>query len=91
MYSTLLGYIGGEALYSVSQAHPDFEFTLLVRSEEKAKQISAQYPNAKFVYGSLDDAEAIEKAAAAADIVIRMCLQQYPTNILPSIASCGMA
>ncbi|KAI1117224.1 nucleoside-diphosphate-sugar epimerase [Nemania sp. NC0429] len=64
------GYIGGEALYSIHQAHPDFEFTLLVRSEEKAKQVSAKYPDAKFVYGNLDDAEVIEKAAAAADIVV---------------------
>ncbi|KAI1423042.1 nucleoside-diphosphate-sugar epimerase [Xylaria sp. FL1777] len=64
------GYIGGEALYSISQAHPDFEFTLLVRSEEKAKLVSSQYPKAKFVYGSLDDLEVIEKAAAAADIVV---------------------
>ncbi|KAI0119899.1 nucleoside-diphosphate-sugar epimerase, partial [Nemania sp. FL0031] len=64
------GYIGGEALYSIHQAHPDFEFTLLVRSEEKAKQVSGQYPNAKFVYGTLDSADVIEKAAAAADIVV---------------------
>ncbi|KAI0400590.1 nucleoside-diphosphate-sugar epimerase [Xylaria palmicola] len=64
------GYIGGEALYSIHQAHPDFEFSLLVRSEEKAKQISDQYPNVKFVYGGLDDSEVIEKAAAAADIVV---------------------
>ncbi|KAI1827908.1 nucleoside-diphosphate-sugar epimerase [Xylaria intraflava] len=64
------GYIGGEALYSVLRAHPDFEFTLLVRNEEKAKLVSAQYPTVKFVYGNLDDSAVIEKAAAAADIVI---------------------
>ncbi|KAI1352544.1 nucleoside-diphosphate-sugar epimerase [Xylaria sp. FL0043] len=64
------GYIGGEALYSIYKAHPDFDFTLLVRSEEKAKLVSAQYPNVKFVYGDLDNAEVIEQAAAAADIVV---------------------
>ncbi|TGJ85975.1 hypothetical protein E0Z10_g2776 [Xylaria hypoxylon] len=64
------GYIGGEALYSLYQAHPDFEYTLLVRNEEKAKLVSGQYPNAKFVYGNLDDSDVIEKAAAAADIVV---------------------
>lgn len=72
----LLGYIGGEALYSIHKVHPEFEFTLLVRSEEKAKQVSSQYPNVKFVYGSLDDTDTIEKAAAAADIVVRMCPQK---------------
>ncbi|KAI1438708.1 nucleoside-diphosphate-sugar epimerase [Xylaria sp. CBS 124048] len=64
------GYIGGEALYSIHHAHPDFEFTLLVRNEQKANLISAQYPDAKFVYGNLDDSKIIEEAAAAADIVI---------------------
>lgn len=44
---------------------------MLVRSEDKAKLVGAQYPNAKFVYGTLDDSDVIEKAAAEADIVIR--------------------
>ncbi|KAI1813978.1 nucleoside-diphosphate-sugar epimerase [Poronia punctata] len=64
------GYIGGEALYSISQAHPEIEFTLLVRSEEKAKAVRAEYPNAKFVFGDLDDAAVIQKAASEADIVV---------------------
>ncbi|KAI0865975.1 nucleoside-diphosphate-sugar epimerase [Xylaria cubensis] len=71
------GYIGGDALYSLYQAHPDFEFTLLVRNEEKAKLVSGQYPNAKFVYGNLEDSQVIEEAAAAADIVVRKCFQVY--------------
>lgn len=58
----------------VQTAHPDYEFTLLVRNEERAKAVKAKYPNAKFAYGSLDDAAVIEKAAAEADIVIRMPL-----------------
>jgi hypothetical protein len=33
--------------------------------------VKAKYPNVKFVYGSLHDADVIEKAAAAADIVVR--------------------
>jgi N-acetyl-gamma-glutamylphosphate reductase len=69
----LIGYIGGEALYSIHQAHPDFDFTLLVRDEAKAKLISGQYPKAHFVYGTLDDSDVIEKAAAAADVVVRTC------------------
>ncbi|KAI0157631.1 nucleoside-diphosphate-sugar epimerase [Xylariaceae sp. FL1272] len=64
------GYIGGEALYSISKAHPEAEFTLLVRNEEKAKQVADKYPKAKFVYGDLDSSDVIEKAAAEADIVV---------------------
>jgi hypothetical protein len=58
-------------LYSLHKAHPDFEYTLLIRSEEKAKPVLEQYPKAKVVYGTLDDSDVIEKAAAEADIVVR--------------------
>jgi nucleoside-diphosphate-sugar epimerase len=55
----------------VYKAHPDWEYTLLVRNEERAKPVKEHYPDVKFAYGNLDDAEVIEKAAAEADIVIR--------------------
>ncbi|KAI1089873.1 NAD(P)-binding protein [Rostrohypoxylon terebratum] len=64
------GYIGGDALYSLVKAHPDFEYTLLVRNEERGKPVAAAYPKARLVYGTLDDADVIEKEAAAADIVV---------------------
>ncbi|KAI0149964.1 NAD(P)-binding protein [Hypoxylon sp. NC0597] len=64
------GYIGGEALYSLVKAHPEFEYTVLVRNEERGKPVAAAYPNVRIVYGTLDDAEVIEKEAAAADIVV---------------------
>lgn len=66
------GYIGGDALFLLSQQHPDAEFSLLVRSEDKAKKVQAQYPNARIVLGGLDDSKAIRQEAAWADIVIRM-------------------
>jgi Trk K+ transport system NAD-binding subunit len=53
------------------KAHPDWDYTLFVRNEERAKPIKAAYPNTKFVYGTLTDSAVIEKAAAEADIVIR--------------------
>ncbi|KAI1392683.1 NAD(P)-binding protein [Hypoxylon trugodes] len=64
------GYIGGDALYSLVKAHPEYEYTLLVRNEERGKPVAAAYPNARLVYGTLDDSEVIEKEAAAADIVV---------------------
>ncbi|KAI1503197.1 hypothetical protein F5X99DRAFT_376153 [Biscogniauxia marginata] len=64
------GYIGGEALYALNKAHPEYEYALLVRNEERGKLVSGQYPNARLVYGSLDDASVIEKEAAAADVVL---------------------
>lgn len=64
------GYIGGTAHAQIAEAHPDWEFTLLVRNEERAKPIKDKYPKTKFVYGGLDDAELVQKAAAEADIVV---------------------
>ncbi|KAK7746080.1 hypothetical protein SLS62_009540 [Diatrype stigma] len=64
------GYIGGDALYALYEAHPEFEYALLVRNEEKGKQVAAAYPRARLVYGELDDDEVISREAAAADIVV---------------------
>ncbi|KAJ0104180.1 hypothetical protein J7T55_000531 [Diaporthe amygdali] len=64
------GYVGGDAFYALEKKHPDYEYTLLVRNEERGKEVKVKYPNAKLVYGSLDDSIVIEKAAAEADIVV---------------------
>ena len=66
------GYIGGDALYQVQQRYPDFEYALLIRSEDKAKKVRSAYPKARIVIGSNDDIELLEREAAWADIVIRM-------------------
>lgn len=78
----LKGYLGGDIFYAVEKKFPDFEYTLLVRNEERAKPVKARYPNAKFVYGDLNDAAIIEKAAAEADIVIR---EYQPTSSIPTL------
>lgn len=64
------GYIGGDALYAIIQAHPDYEVACLVRNSDKGAQIASQYPNVKLVYGSLDDVELLEGEARKADIVL---------------------
>jgi hypothetical protein len=58
----------------LEKKHPDYEYTLLVRNEDKGKEVKARYPSVKLVYGSLDDSAVIEKAAAEADIVVRQYL-----------------
>lgn len=65
------GYIGGDILYLLNKEHPDFEFSVLIRSEDKAKQVSQAYPTARIVIGGLDDSATIEREASWADIVIR--------------------
>lgn len=65
------GYIGGDALFHLSQKHSNFDLALLVRSEDKAKKVQSKYPNARIVLGSLEDSDTIRREAAWADIVIQ--------------------
>lgn len=65
------GYIGGDALYHLYQKHPNFEYALLIRSDDKAKKVLAKYPNARILLGGLGDSALLEREAAWADIVIR--------------------
>ncbi|ETI23831.1 hypothetical protein G647_05637 [Cladophialophora carrionii CBS 160.54] len=63
------GYIGGDFLYLVSQKHPDWDITCLVRNSDKGAKVAAAYPKVRLVYGDLDAVETIEEEAANADIV----------------------
>ena len=72
------GYIGGDALYHLHQRYPDFEYALLIRSDDKAKNVHAKYPKARIVRGGLDDSALLEREAAWADIVIRGCTLLFP-------------
>ncbi|KAJ4003252.1 hypothetical protein NW752_012197 [Fusarium irregulare] len=64
------GYVGGTAFDIIYEAHPDYDYTLYVRNEERAKHIAEKFPNVKFVYGDLDSVDVIEKAASEADVVV---------------------
>jgi len=66
----LVGYIGGDVLFAVAQAHPDYDIACLVRNSEKGAQIAGQYSRIRLVYGNLDDAQVLEEEAAKADIVL---------------------
>lgn len=63
------GYIGGDFLYLVSQKHPDWEITCLVRNSDKGAKVAKVYPKVRLVYGDLDSVELIEEEAANTDIV----------------------
>ncbi|MCJ1466374.1 hypothetical protein MMC07_004993 [Pseudocyphellaria aurata] len=64
------GYIGGDALYTLVQTHPDYDITCLVRNSDKGAQIASQYSKVKLVYGDLDDTTLLEQEAQKADIVL---------------------
>ncbi|KAI9825085.1 MAG: hypothetical protein M1832_001405 [Thelocarpon impressellum] len=66
------GYIGGDALYIIYEAHPEYEYTCLVRNSDRGAALASQSPKIKLVYGGLDDAKLLEEEAKKADIVLRV-------------------
>jgi len=66
------GYIAGDATHVLYQAHPDYDYTFLIRSEDKAAIVRKAYPAAQVVLGGLDDSKLLEQEAAKADIVLRL-------------------
>ncbi|KAH8425399.1 uncharacterized protein LDX57_003152 [Aspergillus melleus] len=66
----ITGYIGGDAFHLIQNSHQDFEFSALIRSEEKAQQAREKYPALRTVIGDLDDVDKITAEASWADIVI---------------------
>jgi hypothetical protein len=58
-------------LHVLTNAHPDWEYTCLVRTDEKAKKVKEAYPSVKIVLGDLDASDVLEREAAEADIVLR--------------------
>jgi hypothetical protein len=65
------GYIAGDALYALNEKHPDYEYSALVRTQEKADIVKKAYPNIRIVLGGNDDSDLIKEEAAKADVVLR--------------------
>ena len=64
------GFIGGDAIYAIYKAHPEYEITCLVRSSDKAATVANEYPKFQFIYGDLNSVELIVEESKKADIVI---------------------
>lgn len=58
-------------MHALYEAHPDWDYTCLVRTEDKAKKVKEAYPSANVVLGDLDASDILEAQAAQADIVLR--------------------
>lgn len=67
----MTGYIAGDAFYALNQKHPDYEYAVLVRTQDKADTVKKAFPNVRIVLGGNDDSDIIKAEAAKADIVLR--------------------
>lgn len=58
-------------MYALYAAHPEYEYTVLVRNSDKGAVVAAAYPKIRMAYGTLDDSAVLEEEASKADIVVR--------------------
>ncbi|KAF4822692.1 hypotheticall protein [Colletotrichum siamense] len=64
------GYIGGDFLYVAYHSHPEWSFSALVRSQEKATILQEAFPNVRPVFGDLNSTDVLREEASTADIVL---------------------
>lgn len=63
--------MGGDILFTLLHAHPEYEISALVRDSKKGEIITKAYPNVRIVLGELESASLIEDEVAKADIIVR--------------------
>ncbi|KAL4870582.1 hypothetical protein BDV12DRAFT_195305 [Aspergillus spectabilis] len=71
------GYIGGDVSYTVTQAHSDWEVSVLVRNKEKGVKLACEYPNVRVVQGDLDSSGIIEEETKNADITAPIVIMSH--------------
>jgi N-acetyl-gamma-glutamylphosphate reductase len=69
------GYIAGDAFSQLYEEHPNYEYSLLIRTKDKADKVQQTYKNVRIVLGGLDDSSLLEEEAANTDIVLRASVE----------------
>ncbi|KAI4920708.1 uncharacterized protein J4E92_008352 [Alternaria infectoria] len=72
------GWVGNASARAIAAAHPDYEWTVLLRSQTKEESVKQFLPQGtRFVIGDFDSHDVISSAAATADIVINWGSSDY--------------
>jgi 1-deoxy-D-xylulose 5-phosphate reductoisomerase len=66
------GFIGSAVFDLIYAKHPEYRYTALVRSKEKADELVARYPLTQAVIGDGSKIELLKSEVAKANIVISM-------------------
>ncbi|KAL4876735.1 NAD(P)-binding protein [Aspergillus karnatakaensis] len=75
------GYIGGDILYALRSAHPEYAVSVLVRDEAKAAVISKTYSDVRVVLGDLDSTSLIEEEASQSDVIIHAASSKHIESV----------
>jgi hypothetical protein len=59
-------------LYALYNAHPDYSYSVLVRTKEKAKLVTDAFPKVRIFIGGLEDSDILKEQASKVDILIRI-------------------
>lgn len=70
----MTGYIAGDAVFAINEAHPDIDFTFLIRTEGNAAIVRKAYPRSRVIIGELDHYDLLEEESARADVVLRQLI-----------------
>src|SRR5947207_2677716 len=71
------GFIGATVYDLIYAKHPEYEYTALVRTKEKADELITRYPLTLALVGDLNDSRLIELEAENANIVINKSPYRY--------------
>ncbi|KAF5653379.1 nucleoside diphosphate sugar epimerase [Fusarium sp. NRRL 25303] len=77
------GYVGGQLLHELTQAHPEYTIATLVRDANAAETIAKAYPRVRTVVGDLDDSALVEQEASQALVVLSYLIQISGASLLP--------
>ncbi|KAK3112155.1 hypothetical protein LTR53_011858 [Teratosphaeriaceae sp. CCFEE 6253] len=69
------GYIGGTVLDTLVQQHPEYDITVLLRSEPT--KFRQRYPNVQIVRGDYDGGDVLSEQACKAEIVIHCGMSDH--------------
>ncbi|OIW26136.1 NAD(P)-binding protein [Coniochaeta ligniaria NRRL 30616] len=72
------GYVGGDIFANLYETHPDWDYTVIVRNQDRGIPVAAKYPSVKIVYGDLDASDVLSAASAEADIVVHAANSDHP-------------
>jgi 1-deoxy-D-xylulose 5-phosphate reductoisomerase len=64
------GFVGATVFDLIYAKHPEYRFTALVRSNEKATDLINRYPLVHVIIGDANNTDLIQKESAKANIVI---------------------
>ncbi|KAF8540559.1 NAD(P)-binding protein [Trichophaea hybrida] len=78
------GYIGGSVFHNLTTSHPEYEFTVLLRTIPAG--FSEKYPNVVTILGDFDSASILSTAASEANIVI-FCGNSNHTGAITALLS----